>query len=140
MHNRFRWRALALALALALSLQGCATIFHGSSQTIAVATDPADAMVRVGGNTFRSPAQVTLRRDADYIVTAEKEGYDTGQGTVTHSVHWPTFLGNIIFGGLIGWAIDFSSGSAYKLEPDNLTVPMKAKATKSEGKEAAPPK
>ncbi len=118
---------LGIICCMFLGFTGCATILHGSSQTIAVATDPPDAMMRVGGNTFKSPAQVTLRRDADYIVTAEKEGYETGQGTITHSVHWPTFLGNIIFGGLIGWAIDFSSGSAYKLEPENLTVPLKQK-------------
>ena len=97
-------------------------------------------MVRAGGNTFKSPAQVTLRRDADYIITAEKDGYEAGQGTVTHSVHWPTFLGNIIFGGLIGWAIDFSSGSAYKLEPENLTIPLKPKSVQPEDKGGTTPK
>lgn len=122
---------LIVVLCVTFGLTGCATIMHGSTQTIAISTDPPDAMVRVGGNTFKSPAQVTLRRDADYIVTAEKDGHETAQGTLKHSVHWPTFLGNIIFGGLIGWAIDFSSGSAYVLEPENITVPLKPKAAKS---------
>ncbi len=131
---------LSIICYMLVGLTGCATIMHGSSQTIAISTDPPDAMVRAGGNTFKSPAQVTLRGDADYIITAEKEGYEPGQGTVSHSVHWPTFLGNIILGGLIGWAIDFSSGSAYKLEPENLTVPLKSKAAQSEGKTETPPK
>jgi hypothetical protein len=114
-------------LILAFMLSGCGAIFHGSNQTIAVSTDPPDAQMKIGGNTLKSPASVTLRRDADYIITAEKDGYETGQGTIQHSVHWGTTLGNIIFGGLIGLAIDFGSGSAYKLEPDTLVIPLKAK-------------
>jgi hypothetical protein len=116
-----------LVLVLAFMLSGCGAIFHGSNQTIAVSTDPPDAQMKIGGNTLKSPASVTLRRDADYIITAEKDGYDAGQGTIQHSVHWGTTLGNIIFGGLIGLAIDFGSGSAYKLEPQSLVIPLKAK-------------
>ena len=122
---------LGLLMCLSSLTTGCATIFHGSSQTISLSTDPPDALVRAGGNTYKSPAQAILRRDADYIITAEKDGFETSQGTITHSVHWPTFLGNIIFGGLIGWAIDFSSGAAYKLEPENLIIPLKQKVAKS---------
>jgi hypothetical protein len=120
-----------LIAVLCLGLTGCATIFHGSSQTISISSDPPDALAKVGGNTFKTPAQAILRRDADYVIVVERDGYELGQGILTHSVHWPTFLGNIIFGGLIGWAIDFSSGSAYKLEPENLTVPLKPKAMQS---------
>ena len=133
----------ASGLLVAVMLAGCATIFHGSTQTISLSSDPPDALLKVGGNTYKSPAQATLRRDSDYIVVAEKEGYETGQGVITSSVHWPTFLGNIIFGGLIGWAIDFSSGTAYVLEPQHLTVPLKPKApttpAKPEQKPEVPP-
>jgi hypothetical protein len=116
--------AAAAALALAgLLQQGCATIFHGKSQTINVTSNPPGGLVAVGGNTFVTPAQVTLRRDSDYTVVATKPGYE-GTGTIEHSVDWYTFLGNIIFGGLIGWAIDFSSGSAYELSPETVTIQM----------------
>ena len=34
------------------------------------------------------------------------------------------FLGNIIFGGLIGIAIDAGNGSMYKLNPDQIVAQM----------------
>lgn len=121
-----RFRAVA-ALALAgLLQQGCATIFHGKSQTINVTSDPPGGLVTVGGNTFLTPAQITLRRDSDYTLIATKQGYQDGTGSLERSVDWYTFLGNIIFGGLIGWAIDFSSGSAYELSPETVTIRMMA--------------
>jgi len=115
---------MVAALALAgLLQQGCATIFHGKSQTINVTSEPPGSLVAVGGNTFVTPAQVTLRRDSHYTLVATKPGYQ-GTGTIEHSVDWYTFLGNIIFGGLIGWAIDFSSGSAYELSPETVAIQM----------------
>jgi len=133
------------ALALAgLLQQGCATIFHGKSQTINVTSDPPGSLVAVGGNTFVTPAQVTLRRDSDYTLVAKKPGYE-GTGSIEHSVDWYTFLGNIIFGGLIGWAIDFSSGSAYELSPETVAIQMVPVQTLSSptygdtSRQAAPP-
>jgi hypothetical protein len=118
-----RFAALATLALAGLLQQGCATIFHGKSQTINVTSNPPGGLVAVGGNTFVTPAQVTLRRDSDYTVVATKPGYE-GTGTIEHSVDWYTFLGNIVFGGLIGWAIDFSSGSAYELSPETVTIQM----------------
>jgi len=75
---------------------------------------------------------------------ASKPGY-AGTGTIEHSVDWYTFLGNIIFGGLIGWAIDFSSGSAYELSPETVAIQMLPVQNPSgqnygdTGRQAAPP-
>jgi hypothetical protein len=78
-----------------------------------------------------SLAQVTLRCASDYTIIAEKEGYQQVSANLQHSVDWYTFLGNIIFGGLIGWAIDFSSGSAYELSPDSINIPLMQIASQS---------
>jgi len=113
-----------LGLLQIVTAASCATIFHGKSQTININTDPPGAHVVVGGNTFVTPAEITLRRDESYSIVAEKPGYQQATANIEHSVEWYTFLGNIIFGGLIGWAIDFSSGSAYELSPESITMPM----------------
>jgi PEGA domain len=124
MRSPSRIFVVALAVMALLLNCSCATIFHGKSQTINIGSDPPGARVEAGGNTFITPAQVTLARDTDYSIVAQKSGYQDASATITHSVDWYTFLGNIIFGGLIGWAIDFSSGSAYELSPETVNIPM----------------
>src|SRR5581483_10828258 len=112
-------------LAATLLSTSCATIFHGKTQNINITTDPPGARILAGGNTFVTPAQVSLRRDSDYTIVADKEGYQQSEALLQHSVDWYTFLGNIIFGGLIGWGIDFASGSAYELSPSTVDIQLK---------------
>lgn len=118
-------KGLIIAVVIgALILSGCATIIHGKTQSVTITSDPPGAMATVGGQTVKTPSEVTLRRDKNYTVMVEKDGFQTGQTTVEKSVD-PIILGNIIFGGLIGLAIDFGSGSAYKLSPEKVNLALR---------------
>jgi len=106
---------------LALLIVGCATIIHGTRQNIAVNSVPSGAKVIVKGvQIATTPAVIELKRnESNIILRFEKEGYEPVEIALNRSVDgW--IAGNIIFGGLIGLAVDFISGAAYKLSPSEV--------------------
>lgn len=127
-----------LISACALALGGCASIFNGSSQTLTINSEPdgADLVVsnRAGDkiHTGTTPATISVKRGAGYfksetyLVTLNKPGFETQEFTVTSSVSgW--YIGNIIFGGLIGFlAVDPATGAMYTF-PDSVSQKLVAK-------------
>ena len=116
-----RWRE-AFALAATLLLQSCATAISGRTQTIRVRSDPSEARVTAqpGGQQATTPATLTLPRlESGYRLRFEKPGYapiDIRLSTSTNGWVW----GNIVIGGLIGLAVDYNTGAAYTLSPDEV--------------------
>ncbi len=116
-------RILAALLVVAL-LAGCAGIIHGSRQDVRVTSVPSGAVVRVNLNNqaTTTPGVLTLnRKEIGYVLTFEKQGYKPVEVSLRRTVDGWLF-GNILFGGLIGLVIDFASGSAYKLTPDEVST------------------
>jgi len=110
---------------LALLVVGCATIIHGTRQNIAVNSMPTGAKVIVkGAHMATTPAVIELsRHETSIIIRFEKEGYEPVEVVLNRVVDgW--IAGNIVFGGLIGLAIDFISGGAYHLKPSELNAVM----------------
>lgn len=112
---------------LCLSVIGCAAIIHGSMQKVPISSSPAGALVTVNGQQTTTPGVLTLKRNQkEYTLVFEKQGYKTVQVKLIRSVDgW--IWGNIIFGGLIGLAVDFGTGSAYKLNPEAINVVLAEK-------------
>jgi uncharacterized protein YceK len=115
---------VVLALIVALVLGGCGTIVNGTSQTIAVNTEPPGATLKIDdGSVWTTPTQVKLKRKNDYIFTISKEGYQT-QIIPINSVLSGWLVGNIVFGGIIGGGIDAATGAAYTLTPEKVTISL----------------
>jgi hypothetical protein len=115
---------LTLVVASVL-LWGCATIMHGSSQKIGISSSPAGAKVTVDTTAYgNTPLFAKLKRGDDHIVTIELESFQKVQLTITKSASgW--VWGNIIFGGLIGLAVDAATGGLYDLSPEQLNAELK---------------
>ena len=112
-------------IGLTLMVIACATIIHGTSQDISVNSVPSGAKVMVKGvHMATTPAVIKLsRKESNIILRFEKEGYEPVEVALNRSVDgW--IAGNIIFGGLIGLAIDFINGAAYKLSPSEVNAAM----------------
>jgi len=113
----------------ALALSGCASIISGTTEEIAINTNPASAtcgLYRQGikiGEIGTTPGSVTVKKTKyDITVVCAKEGYQ--QATyLNHSGAAGATFGNIVLGGGIGWAIDSASGADNEYDPVvNLTM------------------
>lgn len=119
---------LRLMAILGLSLtSACASIVTGTSQTVAVTTEPSGAACTLKrGDTIvgivnTTPGTVRIDKSKDSIVVlCMKEGHDEGSETLTSDFQGAT-LGNILIGGVIGLAIDAGSGALNKY-PEEIGV------------------
>src|SRR5262245_5979059 len=125
--------ALAVAFAFVL-LPSCATIVGESEDFLQITTTPAGAAVVItdenGSEVWRgvSPSEVHLKSGdgyfdgATYHVTATLEGYQPGSYTIDSSLCMWYLLGNVVFGGLIGWfVVDPATGAMWDL-PEHLST------------------
>jgi len=108
------------------SLTGCATIMHGSRQSVGISSNPSNASIWVDrtyvGNT---PSIIELSRKDNHIVQIELEGYQSYEATFSKKLSGWVF-GNIIFGGFIGLAVDAVTGGLYMLTPDQVQAEMRS--------------
>lgn len=113
-------RKALIALAAWLPLSSCATIINQTKQSVAISSQPTNAEVTIDQQPAgHTPLVTRLKRKQNHIVTITLEGYQPHETTITHGLSgW--FFGNILFGGLIGVAIDAWSGGMYKLTPDQV--------------------
>lgn len=98
----------------------CCSIVHGSSQDVVISSYPAGAKVTINGEEKGvTPTAVKLSRDNDYVVQLTKEGYKPYAARLEQSLSgW--VWGNVLFGGLIGIAVDGSTGNMYNITPENV--------------------
>jgi hypothetical protein len=97
---------------------------HGTTQNIGISSSPTGAKVTADDMLLgTTPMFAELKRNEEHIVTIEMDGYEKAQLTLTKNISgW--VWGNIIFGGLIGLAIDAISGGIYSLSPEQLNAEM----------------
>ena len=109
---------------MAIALSGCATIMHGTSQDIGFQSAPTNAKVTVDGLPMgNTPVVAKLSRKDNHIVKMNLEGYQPFEATLTRGTSgW--VWGNIVFGGLIGLAVDAMSGGLYNLTPTQISAQL----------------
>ena len=101
-------------------LSACATIMHGTTQPLGISSSPTSAMVSIDKmNVGTTPVIAKIKRGDNHTVAINMQGYAPFEATVTKKVSgW--VWGNIVFGGVIGLAVDAMSGGLYNLTPEQL--------------------
>lgn len=124
-------RFIRLTFVSALSLcTACASIVSGTSQKVQVSTNPPSQSYctvanKLGNGSTTSPGQTEVHRSkTDLTVNCidRTTGY-AGSQAIESSLE-PWFLGNIIFGGIIGAPIDFATGAAWQY-PKEVSIGLK---------------
>jgi hypothetical protein len=112
-------------------LNGCATIVHGTTQSIPISTDPSGAEIVVDGTErHTSPINVILKRKFDHNIDISKEGYQKETVNIK-SVLSGAVAGNILAGGLIGWGVDAASGAQWRLVPETINLRLRPEVTQA---------
>jgi hypothetical protein len=116
-------------LAVVAAASGCASIVEGTDQSVTVQTTPSGAICElkrdgaVIGVVNPTPGTVTVDKSKyDIAVNCKKDGYQDASGAFSSGFQGMTF-GNILFGGLIGVAVDAGSGAMHEY-PASVTVAM----------------
>lgn len=110
-----------------MGLTACSSIVEGTDQSITVITNPAGASCNLErqGTSIAvvnpTPGTVNVDKSKHSIaVLCSKADHETSAGTLASSFESMT-LGNILIGGVIGLAIDASSGALNKY-PESITI------------------
>ena len=117
-------------LALPLFAGGCATIVGGgTNQPVTVQSTPDAATFTITSSSGlqmsqgTTPSTVSLPRKNEYQIVVELAGYQPQSTVLTKGINgW--IWGNLLFGWIVGFGVDFLTGSAYKLEPALVQVTM----------------
>jgi hypothetical protein len=116
--------AARLGASALLSLaSGCATLAHGTHQTIHFESRPAGAKLTdlKTGDTWTLPAEVTLWRRRHHQLVAELEGYRSEQVYMTREMPWYWWELDAFTLG-VGAIVDALSGGFYELGPDPVVI------------------
>jgi hypothetical protein len=125
------WK-LKLPLLIIALCSGCASITGSKNQPVSVTAvhqdkqvDGAECSLTNDKGTWfvKSPGSTVIQKSgADLVITCNKEGLPTGSTSAKSSANGGVW-GNILFGGIIGYAIDASTGAGFDY-PTSLGVQM----------------
>jgi hypothetical protein len=115
---------LFFSLFSALILSSCATIVSGTTQKISFNSNPSNASIFIDDfEVGKTPFQTKLERKSEHKVVIKLEGYKPYQTKLEKSFNaW--YIGNVIFGGLIGLIIDPITGAIYELTPSQVNAQL----------------
>lgn len=120
---------LTALVGLALACSACATIVGGTTQEVFIESEPAGAYCKLdrqnatAGIVNPTPGRVGLSRSREnVIVSCTLAGFEQSDEVLVASFTGAT-VGNLLLGGLVGVAIDASSGANNKY-PDRVMIIM----------------
>lgn len=115
---------IILGAVVALMLTGCATILHGTHQTIYLNSSPSGASVYIHNSKKGvTPMSLNLRRNGNYTLVFKKSGYKpVSIHLYKNFLALPSILGNIFWSGIIGIVVDIADGAAFKLTPEQVNA------------------
>jgi hypothetical protein len=126
-------RRITVVLILLASASGCASIISGRTAQVKIDSHPRNAHVSVrdheGSQVAQAttPATVELKRGrtwlrpARYTATIYKPGYQTAQAPIRSTLN-PWVFGNVAAGGVIGLAVDGTTGAGWKPKPNEIVL------------------
>lgn len=114
---------LSIFLVLVIS-SGCSTIFHSTTQSIELKSNPPNAKITIDGKKFgNSPQIVNLERGKDHIVKFDLDGYETYETQTTRKLsNW--FWLNALNGFVPGMTVDMFTGSMYDILPETVQAEL----------------
>ncbi|HEY9102800.1 hypothetical protein [Chitinimonas sp.] len=130
-------KKLIAASALSFGMTGCATIINSGKHDLNIVSEPPGATVTVSSNaagyrqTVTTPATLSLPRSHgywernNYQLEFNKDGFETQTARLDAHVSGWYSVGNLFFGGLIGWfAVDPNTGAMYAYDEKTINAKL----------------
>jgi len=122
-------RYFCLFSILIFAVNGCATIFHGSTDKIDFSSDPSGAQVYVNGQLMgTAPLEIKLESKHSYNIEFRKEGYQNRTVVVNNSVGGGWIVLDVIF-GLVPVIVDAATGNWYSLDQEHVNAALEKQQT-----------
>ena len=116
----------SLIFAGGVLLSGCATVTRGTTEPLAIQSEPDGAKVEISsGQTGVTPCSFELKRKNDYRVYLRKDGFQPVEIQVESRVAGAGatgMAGNVLVGGIIGMGVDAATGATNSLRPNPVHV------------------
>ena len=106
-----------------LLFASCASLMTGPTDSIDIESNPPGATFTTNlGIQGTTPATITVPDDKTVMLTVSAPGYQTATVTLQPRMSgW--FLGNLVFGGIVGIIIDLISGN-WRVHDDEVNVQL----------------
>ncbi|WP_295070892.1 translation initiation factor 2 [Tabrizicola sp.] len=119
-------------MVICVALSGCATITRGSDDVLQIRTDPAGAQVQTsnGLSCGSTPCALKMPRRSELVVRIQKKGCKPVDVNITHETAdsgAAGVAGNVLFGGIVGLAVDAGTGASQDLVPNPVDVKMECR-------------
>lgn len=113
-----------LTLLSTLMLTSCATIVCGSKQEVSFNSTPTNASIFINEvEVGKTPFKTKLERNKEHSVVIKLEGFKPYETKLTKKFNaW--YIGNLVFGGLIGLIVDPVTGAIYQLSPKEVNAQL----------------
>jgi len=106
-------------------------VTRGTTENISIASTPAGATAEISGleipTACVTPCVVQAKRNADIVVTINKEGYEPQIIPLTKEIPGTGaagFAGNVLLGGVVGMGVDAATGAALDHKPNPVIVTL----------------
>ncbi len=124
-----------LAALTALSLGACATAIRGTTEDVALTSQPSGAAVRLStGMTCETPCTLKVDRKQEFVASFSKPGYepqDIPVGTRVAGSGVAASAGNVLLGGVIGVGVDAYTGATLEHFPNPVHATLVPQALPS---------
>jgi hypothetical protein len=131
---RHSWPSIVAWLFVCISLflqTSCATLFnHGRAMDVKIQTEPEGARIQLSGGAgecVKSPCVLNLNKDQGVNIVAKLQGFDESNFYLESRLSNWTLLNILWFTWppiVIGFAVDYLSGSMWTLETDEVLIRM----------------
>jgi hypothetical protein len=134
----------AFGLAWLFMASGCASIISGRTAQVKIDSNPRRANVSVRDHegmevaAATTPATVSLKRGrtwlrpARYTASISKPGYEIAEVPIRSTLN-PWVVGNIAAGGVVGLAVDGTTGAGWKPNPNEIVQQLQPITDPMEG-------
>ena len=124
-----KMKKIVLLIASTAIFAGCATIICGTTQSVNFTSSPSSATIYDNGMQIgKTPLSAELSRKKEHAITIKLDGYKDYEILIKQEFNaW--YIGNIMFGGMIGLIVDPLTGAMYRLTPNQISAELEGQAT-----------